>query len=65
MESSKEQLLFEVEFIDNSVNISIVTVDQFNASLLDKSINFSPKNNVISSINPNVFVNVCVCACVV
>ncbi len=39
IESSKEQCLFETEIFCNIIN---VTFDQFNASLLNKSINLSP-----------------------
>ncbi len=40
MESSKEQHLFEI-VIYNITNDITVIVDQFNASLLNESINFS------------------------
>ncbi len=39
-ESSKEQHLFETEIFCNITNVFIVTFDQFNAFLLNKSINF-------------------------
>ncbi len=32
--------LYEVEIVSNSINVFTVTFDQFNASLLNKSINF-------------------------
>ncbi len=40
IESSKEQHLFEIEIFCNIINVITVTFDQFNASLMDKSINF-------------------------
>ncbi len=36
--SSKEQLLFEIEILYDIMNVFTVTFDQFNASLLNKSI---------------------------
>ncbi len=41
IESSKEQHLLEMEIFCNIINIFTVTFDQFNAALLNKSINFS------------------------
>ncbi len=40
IESSKEQILFENEVFCNIINVFTVTFDQFNASLLNKHINF-------------------------
>ncbi len=39
IESSKEQHLFETEIFCNIINVFTVTFDQFNASLMNKSIN--------------------------
>ncbi len=38
IESSKEQHLFEIEIFCNIISVFTVTFDQFNASLLNKSI---------------------------
>ncbi len=40
IESWKEQHLFEIEIFSNIINVFTVTFDQFNASLINKSINF-------------------------
>ncbi len=40
IESSKEQHLFEIEIFCYIINVSTVTFDQFNASLMNKSNNF-------------------------
>ncbi len=40
IESSKEQHLFEIKIFCNIINIFTGTFDQFNASLLNKTINF-------------------------
>ncbi len=45
IESSKEQHLFETEIFCNIINVLTVTFDQFNASLMNKSINFFLKIN--------------------
>ncbi len=52
-ESSKEQHLFEIEIFSNIINVFAVTFDQFNASLMNKSINFFR--------TPNFWAVVCVC----
>ncbi len=39
MEGTKEQRMFELEIFCNIINV-FVTFDQFNSSLLNKSINF-------------------------
>ncbi len=38
IESSKEQLLFEIEIFCNIIHVFTVTFDRFNTSLLNKSI---------------------------
>ncbi len=38
--------LYEVEIVSNGINVFTVTFDQFNASLLNKSINFFPKKSL-------------------
>ncbi len=40
IESSIEQHLFEIEIFSNIINVFTVTFDHFNASWLNKSINF-------------------------
>ncbi len=40
---SKEQHLFEIEIFSDIINAFTVTFDQLNASLLNKSMIFSPK----------------------
>ncbi len=40
IERSKDQYLFEIEIFCNIINVLTVKFDQFNASLLNKSINF-------------------------
>ncbi len=52
-ESSKEQHLFEIEIFSNIINVFAVAFDQFNASLMNKSINFF--------CTPNFWAVVCVC----
>ncbi len=39
-EKFKEQHLFEIEIFRNIINVFTVTLDSFNASLMNKSINF-------------------------
>ncbi len=54
IESSKEHL-FEIESFCNIINIFTVTFDQFNASLMNKSINFLEKKmDVTDYISPKV-----------
>jgi len=43
IESSQKQHLFEIESFCNIMNIVTVTLDQFNASLLNKNMNFLKK----------------------
>ncbi len=43
-QSSKEQHLLQIDNFYNIINVFDVTFDQFNASLLNKIINFSFKN---------------------
>ncbi len=43
IESSKEQHLFEIETFWNIINVFTVTFDQFNVSLMNKSISFLKK----------------------
>ncbi len=43
IESSKEQHLFEIEIFCNIINIFTITFDQFNMSLMNKSINLFQK----------------------
>ncbi len=40
IESSKEQHFFKIEIFCYIINVFTVTFDQFNASLINKSINF-------------------------
>ncbi len=40
IEISKEHILFKIETFCNIINAFIVTFDQFNASLLNKNINY-------------------------
>ncbi len=40
IESSKEQHLFQIEIFCDIINVFTVTFDQFNASLMNNSINF-------------------------
>jgi len=40
IESSEEQHLLEIEIFCNIINVFTVTFDQFNVSLMNKSINF-------------------------
>ncbi len=40
--------LYEVEIVSNSINVFTATFDQFNASLLNKSINFFPKKKSLT-----------------
>ncbi len=40
MESSKEEHLFKIEIFCNIMNVFTVAFDKFNASLLNKNINF-------------------------
>ncbi len=46
-EISKEQHLFEIEILCNILNVFTVTFDQFNTSLLNKTIHFLKKNKII------------------
>ncbi len=46
IESSKEQRLFEIEIFCNIINVFTGTFDHFNASLLNKSINFFNTPNI-------------------
>ncbi len=39
MNSSKEQHLFELKIFCNIINVFTITFDQFNASLLNQSVN--------------------------
>ncbi len=41
----KQKLLFEVDIFCNILNVFTVTFDQFNASLLNKSLHFFQKQN--------------------
>ncbi len=43
----KEQYLFEIYIFCDIINVFTVTFDQFNASLLNKNINFLKKWNYI------------------
>jgi len=45
----KERDLFEIEIFCNIIHIFTVTFDQFNASLLNKSINFFKKKIILTS----------------
>ncbi len=45
---TKKQHLFEMEFFYNIINVCIVTFDQFNTSLLNKSVNFFQKIFLLS-----------------
>ncbi len=40
--SSKEEHLFEIELFCNIIKVFTATFNQFNASLMNKSINFFP-----------------------
>jgi len=55
IESSKEQHLFEIESFCNIINAFTVSFDQFNASLLNKSIHFfqKTKNKKTFLLTPN------------
>ncbi len=44
-ESLKKQHLFEIDIFCNVINVSTVTFDHFNASLINKSINFIQINS--------------------
>ncbi len=49
--------LYEVEMVSNSINVFTVTFDQFNASLLNKSINLFPKKKSLT--NPKLLNSIC------
>ncbi len=55
--SSKEQHLFETEIFCNIINVFTVIFDQFNASMLNKNINFF-KKNYPKHLNSNVYINI-------
>ncbi len=67
IESSKEQHLFEIEIFWNIINVFTVTFDQFNASLMIKSINFfqqkKREKNLLNSIFRLIRLKSCCVSC--
>ncbi len=66
IESSEEQHLFEIEIFCNIINVFTVTFDQFNESLLNKSINFLKDKKKKTDHKQTVcvytvYIRVCVC----
>ncbi len=66
IESSKEQHLFEIETFWNIINVFTVTFDQFNASLMIKSIHLFQKErekNLLNSIFRLIRLKSCCVSC--